>query len=85
MGKHVFVVGAGEFFWCEWSSKLEYDWVGVIGLSTAIRALEAGYRVTIFAKLFPGDPKSIEYTSPWAGANHVRYLVHHKMLSALFV
>ncbi|KAJ7255262.1 D-aspartate oxidase [Mycena rebaudengoi] len=44
---------------------------GVIGLSTAIRALEAGYRVTIFAKLFPGDPKSIEYTSPWAGANHV--------------
>ncbi|KAJ7201695.1 D-aspartate oxidase, partial [Mycena pura] len=44
---------------------------GVIGLSTAIRALEAGYNVTIFAEIFPGDPKSIKYTSCWAGANHI--------------
>jgi glycine/D-amino acid oxidase-like deaminating enzyme len=29
--------------------------------------LEAGYDVTIVAKHFPGD-QSIEYTSPWAGA-----------------
>ncbi|KAJ6616427.1 D-amino-acid oxidase [Mycena sp. CBHHK59/15] len=47
---------------------------GVIGLSTAIRALEAGYDVTIFAELFPGDQKSIKYTSCWAGANHISVL-----------
>ncbi|KAJ7698692.1 D-amino-acid oxidase [Mycena rosella] len=44
---------------------------GVVGLSTAIRALEAGYNVTIFAEIFPGDPKSIKYTSCWAGADHI--------------
>ncbi|KAJ7636978.1 D-amino-acid oxidase [Roridomyces roridus] len=43
---------------------------GVSGLSTAIRALEAGYNVTIFAEIFPGDPKSIKYASCWAGASH---------------
>lgn len=43
---------------------------GVIGLSTAIRAQEAGYEVTIVAELFPGDEKSIRYTSAWAGAHH---------------
>lgn len=37
---------------------------GVIGLQTAISLLEAGYKVTIVAKHFPGD-LSIEYTSPW--------------------
>ncbi|KAE9986143.1 hypothetical protein EG328_006405 [Venturia inaequalis] len=41
---------------------------GVIGLQTAISLLEAGYKVTIVAKHFPGD-LSIEYTSPWAGAH----------------
>ncbi|KAJ7753957.1 D-amino-acid oxidase [Mycena maculata] len=46
---------------------------GVVGLTTAIRALEAGYKVTIFAEIFPGDPKSIKYTSCWAGANHVSF------------
>ncbi|KAF2434603.1 nucleotide-binding domain-containing protein [Tothia fuscella] len=40
---------------------------GVIGFQTTISLLEAGYKVTILAKHFPGD-KSIEYTSPWAGA-----------------
>jgi hypothetical protein len=42
----------------------------VIGLTTAIRALEAGFDVTIFAEIFPEDKKSIKYTSCWAGANH---------------
>ncbi|KAH7076066.1 hypothetical protein FB567DRAFT_152343 [Paraphoma chrysanthemicola] len=40
---------------------------GVIGLQTAASLLEAGFKVTIIAKQFPGD-ESIEYTSPWAGA-----------------
>ncbi|KWU46484.1 nucleotide-binding domain-containing protein [Rhodotorula sp. JG-1b] len=44
---------------------------GVVGLSTAIRLLEAGYKVDIVARDLPGDPLSIEYTSPWAGAHHV--------------
>ncbi|KAJ7344043.1 hypothetical protein DFH08DRAFT_781485 [Mycena albidolilacea] len=44
---------------------------GVIGLSTAIRALEAGFSVTIFAEIFPGDEKSIKYASCWAGADHI--------------
>ncbi|KAJ7080129.1 hypothetical protein C8R44DRAFT_895513 [Mycena epipterygia] len=41
---------------------------GVVGLSTAIRTLEAGYDVTLFAEVFPTDTKSIKYTSFWAGA-----------------
>ncbi|KAF2189187.1 FAD dependent oxidoreductase [Zopfia rhizophila CBS 207.26] len=43
---------------------------GVIGLTTAL-ALRETYpssNITIVAKHFPGD-RSIEYTSPWAGAN----------------
>ncbi|KAF2803567.1 FAD dependent oxidoreductase [Mytilinidion resinicola] len=40
---------------------------GVIGLQTAVSLLEAGYKVTIIAKHFPGEG-TIEYTSPWAGA-----------------
>ncbi|KAI8144782.1 hypothetical protein BJV82DRAFT_512735 [Fennellomyces sp. T-0311] len=41
---------------------------GVIGLSTAVALQMKGYRVTVLAKHFPGDPNNIEYTSPWAGA-----------------
>ncbi|KAF2109659.1 hypothetical protein BDV96DRAFT_502229 [Lophiotrema nucula] len=41
---------------------------GVIGLQTSIFLRQAGYDVVILAKHFPGD-KSIEYTSPWAGAH----------------
>ncbi|KAH9204904.1 hypothetical protein DL95DRAFT_471077 [Leptodontidium sp. 2 PMI_412] len=41
---------------------------GVIGLQTAILLLEAGYRVAIIGKHFPGH-ESIGYTSPWAGAH----------------
>ncbi|GAA6023697.1 hypothetical protein JCM10207_008752 [Rhodosporidiobolus poonsookiae] len=44
---------------------------GVVGLSTAVRLLEAGYEVDIVARDLPGDEKHIRYTSPWAGAHHV--------------
>ncbi|KAJ6482630.1 D-amino-acid oxidase, partial [Mycena sanguinolenta] len=44
---------------------------GVIGLSTAIRALEAGFNVSIFAEIFPSDEKSIKTASCWAGADHI--------------
>ncbi|KAI5117888.1 hypothetical protein M0805_002279 [Coniferiporia weirii] len=44
---------------------------GVVGLSTALKIQEKGYSVTIVAEHFPGDPKTIRYTSPWAGAHHV--------------
>ncbi|BGP13922.1 hypothetical protein JCM10213_002566 [Rhodosporidiobolus nylandii] len=44
---------------------------GVAGLSTGIRLLEAGYKVDIVARDLPNDPKSIAFTSPWAGAHHV--------------
>ncbi|KAI5117887.1 hypothetical protein M0805_002278 [Coniferiporia weirii] len=43
---------------------------GVVGLSTALKIQEKGYSVTIVAEHFPGDPKTIRYTSPWAGAHH---------------
>jgi len=46
---------------------------GVIGLSTAIKAQQKGFQVTIIADALPGDTKSIHYTSPWAGAHHVGY------------
>lgn len=39
---------------------------GVVGLSTAIKLLEAGYAVDVVARDLPGDPLSIEFTSPWA-------------------
>lgn len=43
---------------------------GVIGLSTALTLRDAypSSAITVVAKHFPGD-RSIEYTSPWAGAN----------------
>ncbi|OCL08140.1 FAD dependent oxidoreductase [Glonium stellatum] len=41
---------------------------GVTGLQTSVSLLQAGYRVAIIGKHFPGD-KSIEYTSPWAGGH----------------
>ena len=44
---------------------------GVVGLSTAILALDAGYQVTIVARDLPADQKTTSYTSPWAGAHHV--------------
>ncbi|KAI9460822.1 hypothetical protein HD554DRAFT_2206826 [Boletus coccyginus] len=45
---------------------------GVVGLSTAIRVQETGkYNVAIIAETFPTDPRTIRYTSHWAGAHHV--------------
>ncbi|GAA6051151.1 hypothetical protein JCM3770_002564 [Rhodotorula araucariae] len=44
---------------------------GVVGLSTAIRLLEAGYSVHVIARDLPGDDKTVAFTSPWAGAHHV--------------
>ncbi|KAJ3811691.1 D-amino-acid oxidase [Lentinula aff. lateritia] len=47
---------------------------GVIGLTTAIKILEdkgAEYNVTIVAETFPTDPRTIKYTSFWAGAQYV--------------
>ncbi|KAJ8582936.1 nucleotide-binding domain-containing protein [Rhizopogon salebrosus TDB-379] len=47
---------------------------GVVGLTTALRIQAQGaYRVTIVAETFPTDPKSIRYTSHWAGAHHVSH------------
>ncbi|KAH6909426.1 D-amino-acid oxidase [Coprinopsis sp. MPI-PUGE-AT-0042] len=39
---------------------------GVIGLTTALKLQEEGYRVTIIAEIFPTDPKNAKYTSHWA-------------------
>ncbi|GAA5875455.1 hypothetical protein JCM16303_000632 [Sporobolomyces ruberrimus] len=44
---------------------------GVIGLSTAIKLQDAGYRVSVVARDLPGDRKGINWASPWAGAHHV--------------
>ncbi|KAF7323833.1 Nuclear export factor [Mycena kentingensis (nom. inval.)] len=45
---------------------------GVVGLTTALHIQEqGGYHVTLLAEIFPSDPKSIKYTSHWAGAHHV--------------
>ncbi|KAM5543713.1 hypothetical protein V8D89_002330 [Ganoderma adspersum] len=47
---------------------------GVVGLTTAVKIQEkGGYNVTIIAETFPGDPKTITYTSLWAGAHHVSH------------
>ncbi|KAJ7253684.1 hypothetical protein B0H12DRAFT_1202435 [Mycena haematopus] len=56
---------------------------GVVGLSTAIRALEADFDVTIFAEAFPEDDKSIKYTSCWAAANHVSVATTNALLHQL--
>lgn len=37
---------------------------GVIGLSCALKLVEAGYHVTIVARDHPGDDSS-EWASPW--------------------
>ncbi|KAF9260122.1 nucleotide-binding domain-containing protein [Marasmius fiardii PR-910] len=55
--KHVIVLGAG-----------------VVGLTTALSIQErGGYGVSIVAEALPTDPKSIKYTSHWAGAHHVSH------------
>ncbi|KAI0053121.1 D-amino-acid oxidase [Auriscalpium vulgare] len=50
---------------------------GVVGLTTALKIQEkGGYNVTIVAETFPTDPKTIKYTSHWAGAHHVSAAAH---------
>ncbi|KAF9566532.1 D-aspartate oxidase [Agrocybe pediades] len=45
---------------------------GVIGLTTAYKLqLQDAYKVTIVSEIIPSDPKSIKYTSRWAGGHHV--------------
>lgn len=46
---------------------------GVVGLSTALEVQQAypHARIAIISEIFPGDPKSIKYTSIWAGAHHL--------------
>ncbi|KAF8555797.1 nucleotide-binding domain-containing protein [Imleria badia] len=47
---------------------------GIIGLTTALKLQETGrYDVTILAETFPTDPRTIRYTSHWAGAHHVSH------------
>lgn len=71
--QNVTVIGAGEpaaFAMARSESapdeSLSLSPAGVIGLSTAIRLQEAGYKVDIVAEFNPEDPKNIRYTSPWA-------------------
>ncbi|KAI0682936.1 D-amino-acid oxidase [Cytidiella melzeri] len=55
--KHIVVIGAG-----------------VVGLTTAVKIQEeSDYSVTIVAEVFPYDPKTVRYTSLWAGAHHVSH------------
>ncbi|KDR68349.1 hypothetical protein GALMADRAFT_272579 [Galerina marginata CBS 339.88] len=45
---------------------------GVAGLTTALKIQEKGiYQVEIIAEVLPSDPKTIKYTSHWAGAHYV--------------
>ncbi|KAF9069451.1 D-amino-acid oxidase [Rhodocollybia butyracea] len=47
---------------------------GVIGLTTALKIQEEKgpeYQVTIIAETFPTDPRTIKYTSFWAGAQQI--------------
>ena len=46
---------------------------GIIGLTTSVRLLEAGYAATIVASHLPGDPLSIYYASAAAGAHHLSF------------
>ncbi|KAJ7054387.1 FAD dependent oxidoreductase [Mycena amicta] len=47
---------------------------GIIGVSTSIRMLEAGYKVTILAEIFPAiDTPNLKVASFWAGANHITF------------
>jgi D-amino-acid oxidase len=49
--------------------------LGVIGLTTSIRLMEAGYAVIAYASHLPEDPSSLTscYTSAAAGAHHLSF------------
>jgi hypothetical protein len=46
---------------------------GIIGLTSAIRLLQAGYKVIAVAEHFPGDPFTAIYASTAAGAHHLSF------------
>ncbi|KAG6853358.1 hypothetical protein C0991_005032 [Blastosporella zonata] len=46
---------------------------GIIGLTTSIRLLQAGFSVTVVASHLPGDPLSAYYASSAAGAHHLSF------------
>ncbi|KIP11903.1 hypothetical protein PHLGIDRAFT_63002 [Phlebiopsis gigantea 11061_1 CR5-6] len=74
--KQVVVVGAGAFpiRRAPVAVYLIHFDLGVVGLTTAVKIQEqGGYAVTVVADTFPSDPKSIKYTSLWAGAHHVSH------------
>lgn len=55
------------------SSTIVVVGAGVIGLTTAIRLIEAGYHVVIVAKDLPGDALTPMYASTAAGAHHLSF------------
>ncbi|KAF5374960.1 hypothetical protein D9758_000239 [Tetrapyrgos nigripes] len=46
---------------------------GVIGLTSAIRLLQGGYKVIVVAEHLPGDPLTAIYASTAAGAHHLSF------------
>ncbi|THH04503.1 hypothetical protein EW146_g10159 [Bondarzewia mesenterica] len=46
---------------------------GIIGLTTSIRLLQAGYPVVAVAAHLPGDPLTPMYASTAAGAHHLSF------------
>lgn len=79
--KHVVVIGAGTspLLLAPQSYTNQRIIAGVIGLTTAIalqrhaQPTSSLVSITILAKHFPADPRSIGYTSNWAGAHHVSH------------
>jgi len=58
---------------CEYKKPILVCGAGIIGLTTSIRLLEAGFSVTIVASHLPGDPLSPHYPSSAAGAHHLSF------------
>ncbi|KAF5375665.1 hypothetical protein D9615_009355 [Tricholomella constricta] len=50
---------------------------GIVGLTTSIRLLEAGLKVTVVASHLPGDALSARYASSAAGAHHLSFAADH--------
>lgn len=46
---------------------------GCVGLTTAVRLLEAGYKVLVVAENLPSDPLQARYASTAAGAHHLSF------------
>ena len=46
---------------------------GCVGLTTALRCLQAGYPVLVVAEHLPGGPLIANYASPTAGAHHLSF------------